>query len=999
MGNSSGNNSTLALVVIFSFALATFTFFQSEQALAGHTVSSNVTFNDSSLSRANNSEYGPGQSYSFGMNIVNNSFGGLNISNTSLRFQLGLPNGTSVNFTTSTTPAISPTLRNLTHGLHNITFTQVQLGPAGTYNFTWFAATTEAADIENKSSTTTYVVAKNSTVNLSLFLFINNNTVNTTVTYPTAPDVRGNSTLLGSETGGMTFRLFRENISTGPITNSIEVTTGNPAISLIALPNATFRFVYNTTGNENYSSGQNTSLALVVQKGSASINSFVNNVTTNLTTVTYPNLVDLRGNSSETSGLADVVFDLWYVNTSGGSGSTKLTTGTGTAGLALTDSPRLANGTYKVVYNHTGGNNWTSNATGSQLFFVVLKGAPTLFTFLNNNTVNTTITYPTAPDARGNTTSTNIGVADLTFRLFRDNVTSGSVTNSVEVATGDPAIALTRLPNGTYKFVYNTTGGQNWTSGQNNSLFLSVLKGAPSVTLLLNSSAANLTIGSGTSVNVTATVDNSEGALDLYNGSAIFSSGSGSSKINITTWAGSSGTEHNITGVYNETQNFSRATSSSFFIKIEGTAPTLILYNSSSGAGGFPANGTFYKSGQNFTLNVNVSDNLELPTGGFNVSVFLNTTFAANISNSSPVTSLAIWANKTFQIPNGPADGSHTLNVSTLDSTGNRGTNTSFIVKIDNTAPTLSLSVSDDSITTRGDVTVSCSASDGGSGVDTTTVTVTKPGGSALSIACGDVKLEGDDTDESGDYEVSATSKDKVGNEVTKTATFKASSPGGGDGGGGGGGGATVIKETNLFSVITPGAATIARYTNPELGIREIVITVRDRANNVRLTVKKLSGQPATVTHTIDGNVFKYVDITAENLPDSNVASAKVRFAITKAWLQDNNIDSDTIALYRYTTRWDRHGARKIREDATNVHFEADTPGFSTFAMGGQTVTSAPEQPPAEERPPVPTGTEEVVQPPTEEEKQPSGMLVILGIVLILAAGLLYWKREALFGR
>ena len=144
-------------------------------------------------------------------------------------------------------------------------------------------------------------------------------------------------------------------------------------------------------------------------------------------------------------------------------------------------------------------------------------------------------------------------------------------------------------------------------------------------------------------------------------------------------------------------------------------------------------------------------------------------------------------------------------------------------------------------------------------------------------------------------------------------------------------------KKTQIWSKITPGVAKIMKITNPEIGFKQINITVKNQANNVRITVTKLDDKPASVVHEIVGKVYKYMEITAEKINETHIDKVKIQFEVNKTWINDNNIDPDTVALNRYRVNaWEKLQTRKTSEDNEYAYYEADASGFSTFAITGE---------------------------------------------------------------
>ncbi len=206
-----------------------------------------------------------------------------------------------------------------------------------------------------------------------------------------------------------------------------------------------------------------------------------------------------------------------------------------------------------------------------------------------------------------------------------------------------------------------------------------------------------------------------------------------------------------------------------------------------------------------------------------------------------------------------------------------------------------------------------------------------------------------------------------------------------------GGGGGTIVttqpKKTQIFSQITPGAAAIMKISDADIGLKQITIEVKNPANTVTITVIKLDGQPAAVTQSVTGKVFQWLNITKQNLDNSNIQSAKIRFNVTKSWLTSNGFSAADVVLRRFTTLWESLPTVQISESSTDVEYEATTPGFSTFVIvGEQAAPSAPAPQPTPETPAPEPQPEQQQQPaPEQPAYQPSGTdYTYIGIFVVL---------------
>jgi len=211
-----------------------------------------------------------------------------------------------------------------------------------------------------------------------------------------------------------------------------------------------------------------------------------------------------------------------------------------------------------------------------------------------------------------------------------------------------------------------------------------------------------------------------------------------------------------------------------------------------------------------------------------------------------------------------------------------------------------------------------------------------------------------------GTYTISAVVTSQNADSDT-ASTYLISSAGGtsttttiGGGLGGGGGITTTIpkrEEAKIRVNRTRGRANItipsiaagkmANVTiekTEEMDITYISIHVKNSVNDIKILIKKLPGKPASVIHELTGKVYHYIQIDKENITDADINKTLIKFKVEKSWISSNRINVSTIALNRYTNKWEKLPTRKISEDATDVYFEAESPGLSVFAITGEEI-------------------------------------------------------------
>ncbi len=66
------------------------------------------------------------------------------------------------------------------------------------------------------------------------------------------------------------------------------------------------------------------------------------------------------------------------------------------------------------------------------------------------------------------------------------------------------------------------------------------------------------------------------------------------------------------------------------------------------------------------------------------------------------------------------------------------------------------------------------------------------------------------------------------------------------------------------------------------------------------------------------------------------VENAAIQFRVSRDWLEQNNVDENTVKLLRLNSEWQELPTTLIRESDLYLYYEATSPGFSMFAVAGQ---------------------------------------------------------------
>ena len=128
--------------------------------------------------------------------------------------------------------------------------------------------------------------------------------------------------------------------------------------------------------------------------------------------------------------------------------------------------------------------------------------------------------------------------------------------------------------------------------------------------------------------------------------------------------------------------------------------------------------------------------------------------------------------------------------------------------------------------------------------------------------------------------------------------------------------------QIHTYHLILVGHPTVTRVT----------ISLGQEVPNVDVLVEELEGKPAEAAEPFLP-VRAYVSI---NVSEAGVENAAIEFKVPKSWVEQNNIDEHTIKLLKLNGEWRELSTRLTRSSELYFYFEAQTPGFSIFAVVGE---------------------------------------------------------------
>jgi PGF-pre-PGF domain-containing protein len=192
---------------------------------------------------------------------------------------------------------------------------------------------------------------------------------------------------------------------------------------------------------------------------------------------------------------------------------------------------------------------------------------------------------------------------------------------------------------------------------------------------------------------------------------------------------------------------------------------------------------------------------------------------------------------------------------------------------------------------------------------------------------------------------------------ASKTATINVleegrsggSSGGSSSGGGGGGGGspepAKNVEVKELAQVfITNGKAVKFDFTKNATCVVYVSFDAIKNAGKTTTIVEQLKNKSVLVSELPEGEVYRSFNVWVGNsgyATSKNIKNPVICFKVEKSWVQDKDIIQDSIALNRYSDKkWEKLDVTPSGEDNKFLYFIANVPGFSSFAITGNTKDS-----------------------------------------------------------
>ena len=147
----------------------------------------------------------------------------------------------------------------------------------------------------------------------------------------------------------------------------------------------------------------------------------------------------------------------------------------------------------------------------------------------------------------------------------------------------------------------------------------------------------------------------------------------------------------------------------------------------------------------------------------------------------------------------------------------------------------------------------------------------------------------------------------------------------------------TLEKETFVKKLImvTRNDTVIVEINRTDIDVAKIILVVNVTVQSAEIRVRKLESKPPEVQRVPAANVYTYVEINKTMIRDEDINYSKIMFRVNKTWIQKHNINRSTVMLMRFNRSWENLTTKLIDERLDYLEYEAETSGFSIFAVTG----------------------------------------------------------------
>jgi PGF-pre-PGF domain-containing protein len=157
-----------------------------------------------------------------------------------------------------------------------------------------------------------------------------------------------------------------------------------------------------------------------------------------------------------------------------------------------------------------------------------------------------------------------------------------------------------------------------------------------------------------------------------------------------------------------------------------------------------------------------------------------------------------------------------------------------------------------------------------------------------------------------------------------------------------------LVKEVSM-QVLNKNVLTKFSFNEQNNPISTLEFTSSVNSGYVRMSLEVLNNRSSFVSEDPDDEVYRYVNINPDRTGlDNKISDTRIFFNVSQKWIDDNNIDADSVRLELFSSYgWKTFpvkimaGSNTSENSHSNVTFVSTTTGFGNFAITGKVNASS----------------------------------------------------------
>lgn len=146
---------------------------------------------------------------------------------------------------------------------------------------------------------------------------------------------------------------------------------------------------------------------------------------------------------------------------------------------------------------------------------------------------------------------------------------------------------------------------------------------------------------------------------------------------------------------------------------------------------------------------------------------------------------------------------------------------------------------------------------------------------------------------------------------------------------------------------VPAGGTITADFTPYHMFLVSVSVTVKQDVPSgeiqaLQIGIDEFTNMPEMATAP-SGVVYGYFGLVTTSIASTDIQSTKVGLRVPRSWLEQNNVDENTIRILRWTNdAWENLQATFLGENNGYLYLEASADGFSTWSVAGEETSTVP---------------------------------------------------------